>query len=142
MYLVPPSAFTTFHLGMLVNADDLRENVGPFYATASSPLTSFSQPDTAPLFRAFFSTSYGLSRDQLEDLNFLIKSSNSISYTEYCKNPRRLGYDMSLFIGQSQPKPSVVLLKDSLILAEVFGAGFTKAPGGKVCVLLVQPVTR
>ena len=41
---------------------------------------------------------------------------------------------MSLFIGQSQPKPSVVLL----ILAEVFGAGFIKAPGGKVCLLVVR----
>jgi hypothetical protein len=65
-------------------------------------------------------------------LNFTIKSSNSMAYCEYSKNPHRLGYNMSLFIGQSQPKPSVVLLKDSLILAEVFGAGFTKAPGGKV----------
>jgi hypothetical protein len=110
-----------------------------FHATALSSLTFFSQPGTTPSFRAFFSTSYGLSRDQLEDLNFLIKSSNSMAYVEYCGNPRRLGYDMSLFVGQSQPKPSVVLLKDSLILAEVFGAGFTKAPGGKVCLLLVDP---
>jgi len=62
-----------------------------------------------------------------------------MAYGEYCKNPRRLGYDMSLFIGQSQLKPSVVLLKDSLILAEVFGAGFTKAPGGKVWMLVVHP---
>ena len=69
----------------------------------------------------------------------MIKSSNSMTYSEYCKNPRRIGYDMSLFIGQSQPKPSVVLLKDSLILAEVFGAGFTKAPGGKVCLFLAHP---
>ena len=60
-------------------------------------------------------------------------------YGEYSRNPHRLGYDMSLFIGQSQPKPSVVLLEDSLILAEVFGAGFTKAPGGKVCLLVVHP---
>jgi len=62
-----------------------------------------------------------------------------VAYSEYCRNPRRLGYNMSLFIGQSQPKPSVVLLKDSLILAEVFGAGFTKAPGGKVSILIVYP---
>ena len=63
-----------------------------------------------------------------------------MSYGEYRNTPNRLGYDMSLFIGQSQPKPSVVLLKDSLILAEVFGAGFTKAPGGKVCILRVYPL--
>jgi len=62
-----------------------------------------------------------------------------MTYGEYCRNPRRLGYDMSVFIGQSQPKPSVVLLKDSLILVEVFGAGFTKAPGGKVRLLVVRP---
>jgi hypothetical protein len=49
-----------------------------------------------------------------------------------------MDYDMSLYIGQSQPKPSVILLKDSLILAEVFGAGFTKAPGGKVCLLPIH----
>ena len=50
---------------------------------------------------------------------------------------------MSLFAGQSQPKPSVILLEDSLILAEVFGAGFTKAPGGKVCPLAVRiPIAR
>jgi len=62
-----------------------------------------------------------------------------MAYGEYCRNPRRLGYDMSIFISQSQPKPFVVLFKDSLILAEVFGAGFTKAPGGKVCLLVVRP---
>lgn len=62
-----------------------------------------------------------------------------MTYVEYCKNPHQLGYDMSLFVGQSQPKPSVVLLKDSLILAEVYGAGFTKAPGGKVCPLFMHP---
>ena len=62
-----------------------------------------------------------------------------MTHSEYRKNPRRLGYDMSLFTGQFQPKPSVVLLKDSLILAEVFGAGFTKAPGGKVCLSVVHP---
>ena len=62
-----------------------------------------------------------------------------MTHDEYRKRPYQLGYDMSLFIGQSQPKPSVVLPKDSLILAEVFGAGFTKAPGGKVCLLRVHP---
>ena len=62
-----------------------------------------------------------------------------MTYGEYRRNPHQLGYDMSLFIGQSQPKPSVILLKDSLVLAEVFGAGFTKAPGGKVCLLSVHP---
>ncbi|KAF9653358.1 DNA ligase/mRNA capping enzyme, partial [Thelephora ganbajun] len=122
---VPPSAFTTFCLGMLVNADALRND-----------------PSTTPSFRAFFSTSYGLSRDQLEDLNFLIKSSNSMTYDEYCSNPHRLGYDMSLFIGQSQPKPSVVILKDSLILAEVFSAGFTKPPGGKYYELRFPRMTK
>lgn len=55
-----------------------------------------------------------------------------MTYEEYRRNPHRLGYNMSLHVGQSQPKPSVILLKDSLILAELFGAGFTKAPGGKV----------
>ena len=62
-----------------------------------------------------------------------------MTYGEYSRNPHQLGYDMSLFIGQSQPKPSAVLHKDSLILAEVFGAGFTKAPGGKVCLFIVHP---
>ena len=55
-----------------------------------------------------------------------------MTYDEYCRKPHQLGYDMSLFVAPSLPKPSVVLLKDSLILAEVYGAGFTKAPGGKV----------
>src|SRR5882762_939198 len=91
-----------------------------------------------PSFRAFFSASYGLSRDQLEDLNFQIKSSNSITYDEYRRNPHRLDYDMSLYIGPSQPKPSVILLRGSFILAEVFGAGFTKASGGKVCLLPIH----
>ena len=62
-----------------------------------------------------------------------------MTYGEYSRDPHRLGYDMSLFIGQSQPKPSVVLLKDSLILTEVFGADFTKAPGGKVSLPVMHP---
>ena len=30
---VPPSTFTTFHLGVLTNADALKDDVKPFYST-------------------------------------------------------------------------------------------------------------
>jgi hypothetical protein len=88
---------------------------------------------------AFFGAPYRLSRHQLDDSNFSITSPNSATRGEYNKSSHRLGYDVSRFIGQSQPNYSVVLVKDSLILVEVFGAGFIKAPGEQMCPLLVHP---
>lgn len=89
--------------------------------------------------------SYGLSREQLEELNFLIKNSDPVdfsgtvrriygsaifivTYYDTLQNPAGLPYDFALNPGLA--RPSVMLPQP--LLVEVFGAGFTKAPGSKV----------
>lgn len=92
--------------------------------------------------------SYGLSREALEELNFVIKSSDSIVYTNdnvssdvKCllhmvlltflpplQFSRSLSYQFNLFAGIPRP---TILLREPL-LVEIFGAGFTKAPHNKV----------
>jgi len=39
-----------------------------------------SQPTLRPHFHVYFTVSYGMSRDQLEETNFLIKSSDPLPY--------------------------------------------------------------
>jgi DNA ligase 4 len=108
-----------------------------------------------PHFEIFFTVSYGLSRDQLEDLNFRIKNSDSFSYDEikevillsafindfhssHVQDPGLLAYTCKFFFGL--PHPNVMLSRESLLLTEIFGAGFTKAPGSKV-ILAFSPFT-
>ncbi|KAJ7439863.1 hypothetical protein FB451DRAFT_1445409 [Mycena latifolia] len=60
---VAPSAYTTFYIGGLHNAEQLKRD-----------------PSARPHFHIYFTASYGLSRDALEEANFLVKSSDIISY--------------------------------------------------------------
>lgn len=106
---------------------------------STSPL---HQPDVLPHFLIFFTSSYGLSREQLEDLNFRIKSSDLFEYRPSTRrgpmktpeNPvgrqqqNDLPYTFNVFPGI--PPPTALL--HNPMLAEVFGAGFTKAPRSKV----------
>jgi hypothetical protein len=135
---VPPSPFTTFHLRVLANADMQSDKVetAPYHSAIAVEILPTAEHTS---FMAFFGAPYRLSRDQLDDSNLLITSPNSATRSEHNKSSHQLGYDVSHFIGQSRPNSSVVLLKDSLTLVEVFGAGFTKAPGGQMCLLLVHP---
>ncbi|KAI0761805.1 hypothetical protein BD413DRAFT_646329 [Trametes elegans] len=100
---VPPMAYTTFYFGALTNVDELK-----------------AHPTTSPHFDVIFTSSYGLTREQLEELNFMIKSSDpATSCITYSHNLCR------------SVSPPTVLLRQPL-LAELFGAGFTKAPGSLV----------
>ncbi|KAJ7245174.1 hypothetical protein B0H12DRAFT_1211485 [Mycena haematopus] len=104
---VAPNAYTTFYIGGLHNADELKKD-----------------PRVRPHFHIYFTASYGLSRDALEETNFLIKnSSDTIPYDpnhEFSDLP----FTFTIFSGLVPP---AVLLREPL-LAELFGAGFTKSP--------------
>ncbi|KAI0369767.1 hypothetical protein BV20DRAFT_1044223 [Pilatotrama ljubarskyi] len=102
---VPPTAYTTFYFGALANADELR-----------------THPTRLPHFEIIFTSSYGLDREQLEELNFMIKSSDPVPYGQCAI--AGLSYTHKLCPSLSPP---TVLVRQPL-LAELFGAGFTKAP--------------
>ncbi|KAJ7126560.1 hypothetical protein C8R43DRAFT_1134885 [Mycena crocata] len=103
---VAPNTYTTFYLGGLHNAEELERN-----------------PSSRPHFHIYFTAAYGLSREQLEELNFLLKSSD---YTPYNPSapPSALPYTYSMLPGLVPP---TMLLHEPL-LGELFGAGFTKSP--------------
>lgn len=101
-----------------------------------------------PHFEVYFTVSYGLSRDQLEELNFLIKNSDPVKYDasvqvmlslasemfqklknySTCQHRGSLEYSYSMYPGLSPP---AVMFRVPLLM-ELFGAGFTKAPKSKV----------
>ncbi|KAG5220978.1 DNA ligase [Salix suchowensis] len=59
----PTGTLTTFYVGILEN---------------SSEIESF--PGTKPAFHIYFTSSYGLDRETLEETNFLIKNSDPVEY--------------------------------------------------------------
>ncbi|KAI9062683.1 hypothetical protein FKP32DRAFT_1652628 [Trametes sanguinea] len=101
---VPPTAYTTFYFGALANSDELQ-----------------AHPTHVPRFEVLFTASYGLGREQLEELNFIIKSSEPVSYHQ--RATAGLSYTFNLCPALTPP---TVLLRQPL-LTELFGAGFTKA---------------
>ncbi|KAH9840015.1 uncharacterized protein C8Q71DRAFT_745448 [Rhodofomes roseus] len=106
---VAPTAYTTFYIGVLANAAALKTN-----------------PRCTPHFEVFFTASYGLSREELEQLNFRIKSSDP-ARCESGKAVHGLPYTYHMFKGL--PSPAVLLPQP--ILAEVVGGSFTKATHSK-----------
>ncbi|CDO68359.1 hypothetical protein BN946_scf184815.g6 [Trametes cinnabarina] len=102
---VPPTAFTTFYFGALANADDMK-----------------AHPTRMPHFDIIFTSSYGLGRDKLEELNFVIKSSDPVPFRQSATS----GLPYTFNLCPSVASPTVLLRLP--ILAELFGAGFTKAP--------------
>ncbi|KAH9849855.1 hypothetical protein C2E23DRAFT_877883 [Lenzites betulinus] len=106
---VPPTAYTTFYFGALSNADDLKE-----------------YPTRLPHFEIIFTSSYGLDRAQLEEMIFTIKNSDPAAYGH--TTGAGLPYTCKLRPGLSPP---TVLLRRP-VLAELYGAGFTKSPGARV----------
>ncbi|KAF7977593.1 hypothetical protein HWV62_3192 [Athelia sp. TMB] len=63
-------------------------------------------------------------RKDLEEANFLIKSSDPIRYNPERRIPKGLPYTYNLYSGL--PAPAVIFQEP--LLAELFGAGFTKSP--------------
>ncbi|KAF8909426.1 hypothetical protein CPB84DRAFT_1766114 [Gymnopilus junonius] len=59
---VPPTTFTTFYIGALKNG-------------------LYMNDDICPKFHMYFTASYGLTREKLEEVNFLIKNSDPIPYS-------------------------------------------------------------
>lgn len=76
-----------------------------------------------PHLEILFTASYGLNRQQLEELNFLLTSSESVRYP-LPKRYTMQNYTFNLFSGLPPPR----LLLEEPLLVELFGAGFTKAP--------------
>ncbi|KAI0630766.1 hypothetical protein C8Q77DRAFT_1135097 [Trametes polyzona] len=103
---VPPTAYTTFYFGALSNADELKEH-----------------PTRRPHFEVICTSSYGLDRAHLEELNFIIKSTDPVLY----RHQASAGLSYTFRLCPSLSPPAVLLRKP--LLAEVFGAGFTKSPG-------------
>ncbi|KAF5383833.1 hypothetical protein D9615_003674 [Tricholomella constricta] len=103
---VPPSTITTFYIGGLENSEEIKR-----------------QPSCRPHFQLYFTVSYGLDRRKLEEINFMIHSTETVPYSP-SMNCDSLGYTFTLLPGLQHPR---LILKTPL-LAELFGAGFTKAP--------------
>ncbi|KAK7679443.1 hypothetical protein QCA50_017497 [Cerrena zonata] len=108
---VSPTVYTTFYLGALRQSDD---NVSPGDSTTGNY-------QVIPHFEVFFTCAYLPSREKLEELNFMIKSSDLVQYGSH--TDAELPYTFKLFKGLRAPQ---VLLSQPL-LVEVYGAGFTKA---------------
>ncbi|GLB41971.1 putative DNA ligase N terminus [Lyophyllum shimeji] len=102
---VPPTTITTFYIGGLENAEETRR-----------------QPTRRPHFQVYFTASYVPNRQQLEEMNFTIRSSETLAYSPVMK-PGALDYTFTLLPGLHPPK---LILKMPL-LAELYGAGFTKS---------------
>ncbi|KAF8159724.1 hypothetical protein B0H34DRAFT_704613 [Crassisporium funariophilum] len=108
---VPPTTFTTFYIGAVNNLKATQLN-----------------PRVLPHFHVYFTTSYGLTRERLEELNFFIKSSEPMLYSSLDIHKSNLPYTFSVHKGLNPP-PTVILRTP--LLAEIFGAGFSKAPRSK-----------
>ncbi|KZT18333.1 DNA ligase/mRNA capping enzyme [Neolentinus lepideus HHB14362 ss-1] len=116
---VAPGTYTTFYLGALKNSAECKIN-------------SSTKPD----FQVLAEASYGLSREQLEQLNFMIRSAESFVYGSH--SPDQLTYTVS---GMGCfPKPEVIL--EVPLVVEVFGAGFTKERSSKYYALRFPRLTK
>lgn len=114
---VPPSILTTFYVGALGNSSQMKAN-----------------PDVKPHYVVYFTASYGLTREQLEEFNFWMRSDAVDSQEELSGLP----YTYSML--QTLPKPSVFVA--SPILVELCGAGFTKSPQCKYYELRFPRITK
>ncbi|EIW79187.1 DNA ligase/mRNA capping enzyme [Coniophora puteana RWD-64-598 SS2] len=115
---VPPTTFTTFYIGVLANSSAPESGV-----------------ETRPHFEVYFTASYGLSREQLEELNFWIRS-DTVDHEEV--KDAELEYSYSLLPGL--PAPSAFVRQP--LLAELCGAGFTKSSQSKYYELRFPRITK
>ncbi|TCD68425.1 hypothetical protein EIP91_010826 [Steccherinum ochraceum] len=115
---VAPTVFTTLYIGLLKNADVLA-----------------ADPSAMPHFECVFVASYGLSREELEELNFMLWACDPLDFS---LPENALPYDCKFYAGLSPPK--IMLPKP--LLCEVFGAGFTKATASKVYELRFPRITK
>ncbi|KAH7922581.1 DNA ligase/mRNA capping enzyme [Leucogyrophana mollusca] len=114
---VSPSTLTTFYIGALANSAAIKAN-----------------PNLVPHFVIYFTASYGLTREQLEEFNFWIRSDS----VEDSESSGELAYTFAML--KSLPKPSVFVRHP--LLVELCGAGFTKAPQSKYYELRFPRITK
>ncbi|KAF4569964.1 hypothetical protein EYR36_009770 [Pleurotus pulmonarius] len=105
----PTGTLTTFYVGILENASEIE-----------------SSPGTLPSFHIYFTTSYGLNRETLEETNFLIKNSDPLEYDKK-HPPKGLPYTYTLYPGIKPPG----ILFSTPLLGELYGDRFTKAAQSK-----------
>ncbi|KAH8110838.1 hypothetical protein DFH11DRAFT_1690667 [Phellopilus nigrolimitatus] len=98
---VPTATFTTFYIGVLSN----------------EPVS-----ETKPHFEVYFTVSYGLNRKQLEELDFLVKSTSPVEFIS-TEDIEKLAF--TFHVSSNLEDPSVVL--STPLLVEIFGAGFVKS---------------
>ncbi|KAF8845163.1 DNA ligase/mRNA capping enzyme [Paxillus ammoniavirescens] len=116
---VSPSTLTTFYVGVLGN---------------SSQITA--DPTAKPHFIVYFTASYGLSREQLEEFNFWIKADALETSTSHLSDEFAYSYTML----QTLPKPTIFVRNP--ILVELCGAGFTKSLRSKYYELRFPRITK
>ncbi|KIM61319.1 hypothetical protein SCLCIDRAFT_16155 [Scleroderma citrinum Foug A] len=116
---VTPSTLTTFYVGALGNSSQMAAN-----------------PGIKPYFVIYFTASYGLTREQLEEFNFWMRADTVESQSIH--EPDDLPYSYSIL--RTLPQPSVFVR--SPILVELCGAGFTKSPQCKYYELRFPRITK
>ncbi|KAF9525984.1 hypothetical protein CPB83DRAFT_896582 [Crepidotus variabilis] len=92
---VPPSTYTTFFIGAAIKADSKGSGEHPN-----------GDHHTKTTFYLYFTASYGLTRNELERLNFAIKSSNPQPFSP--EATENLPYKLEVFRGLNR-LPSVIL---------------------------------
>ncbi|KAG2011553.1 DNA ligase I [Coprinopsis cinerea AmutBmut pab1-1] len=105
-------------------ARDLR--VGPDTYTTFYIGTFKDRFSPKPHIEVFYTTCYGLSRAQLEDLNCMLRSVDTLPYP-LPKDQSPEKYTFTVLPGL---QPPTIVLQQPLLVA-LFGAGFTKAPGSR-----------
>ncbi|KAL5513320.1 hypothetical protein ACEPAH_3719 [Sanghuangporus vaninii] len=114
---VSTSTYTTFYVGAISShSKTVCVNAKNHYNMTDTKEQACSQP----LIEILFTVSYGLDRSQLEELNFLIKSADTMRTGV---SQGQLPFAFNLPGGFAEPR--VILAKP--LLVEVFGAGFTKS---------------
>ncbi|KAH7913070.1 DNA ligase/mRNA capping enzyme, partial [Hygrophoropsis aurantiaca] len=114
---VPPTTLTTFYVGALANSTAMNED-----------------PNLLPHFVIYFTAAYGLTREQLEEFNFWIRSDS----VEDPQSNKEMTYTFSML--QTLPKPAVFVCNP--LLVELCGAGFTKALESKYYELRFPRITK
>ncbi|KAJ3865146.1 hypothetical protein EV359DRAFT_39465, partial [Lentinula novae-zelandiae] len=106
---VPPTALTTFYIGAQTNKEETANN-----------------SEALPHFYIYFTAAYGLSRVELERLNFLLKNDDPIRCTSK-QSVHGLEYTYTMY--DKLARPELMLRKP--IAVELYGDRFTVPEGSK-----------
>lgn len=75
---MPTSTYTTFYVGVVCNKPGLVRNVSASLHVIN--LRIIQQVKLRPHFEVIFTVSYGLDRNQLEELNHLVRTMGTVDY--------------------------------------------------------------